>query len=165
MWFHALMGSITSNSEFFSVFLGLFRSGWSPVGASASVLIRPNYIQRSTCQSAAKTISTLILFRNYFTVGCKASHQPVTVQFWLWQANSQTFRGPVMSSEIKMVCKTVFDTYLLSWSVDRSLCPALTKAVCSKVDEAIVCRTFQKRAKFGLKQLKEIHHGCLKYCR
>lgn len=45
------------------------------------------------------------------------------------------------------------------------MCPALTKAVCSKVDEAIVCRTFQKRAKFGLKQLKENHHGCLKYFR
>lgn len=40
-----------------------------------------------------------------------------------------------------------------------SLCPALTEVVCSKVDKVFVAET-----RFGLKHLKEIHHGCLKYC-
>lgn len=40
----------------------------------------------------------------------------------------------------------------------------LTKVVRGKVVKVIVCRTFQKRVKFGVKNLKEIHRNCLKYC-
>lgn len=80
--FHALMGSMILTLEFFTVFLGLFRSGWSPAGAFASVLICPDCIQKN--QLLPTTISTLIMFRNNSTVGCNAFHQPVTVQFWFW---------------------------------------------------------------------------------
>lgn len=52
-----------------SVSAGLLWSSRGTVGASESVLNYQNCIQRSTCQSAAKTMSTLIFFKNQLLNG------------------------------------------------------------------------------------------------
>lgn len=106
LWFD---GNITV-----SVVSGLLWSSWGSFGASAPILIWP----KLHC-------STLISFRNDSTVGWNACLQLLNGRFWL--ANSQTFHGPVLSSEVRGEGERGETKHLLLWWANIYIC--LTKVL------------------------------------